>query len=672
MCPLRHAFLSGLLCRSVWHILTPNCALRKKKIKKPSHGVGVFCASLVLGGRDDPSEDTNGATMFNTFGKTLLACASLSVIAATGGMAQTATAAARIPDEGTRIAFEIPAQSVSQSLQMFARQSGYRILFSEESVRSLRASAVTGSLSPRAALDRILAGTRLEVASVNGKVIALGERKTAAAGARRALPATRMAPQSETAPVASGDTLAAAEPAAAEIVVTGTLIRNPALTSATPVQSTGAEEIQLRQANTAEELLRELPGVVPSLGSAVNIGNPGYSFVDLRGLGSNRNVVLLDGQRIAPADLYGRVDLNNIPLALIERVDNLTGGASTTYGADAVSGVVNFVTRKDFEGVEINVSDQITSRGDGNYFNADITAGHNFADGRGNIVLSYGYQNANPVYQGDRSFGEAAIDSFSGGVSGSGTTTPARFTLLGQNGGNVQVNPETGGFNEGYVPFNYAPYNLFQLPFERHNVFGAAHYEVADGIELYGRGLYSKNTSTTIVAASGVSGSVVSIPLSNPFLGDGQRSMFCADAGMTSVQCGAAAVATDPNDPNFRAVDQQLWYRSVGLGPRVDEYQTELYDLRAGLRGALTDTINFDVSGSYGESMNKHIQDEGFMSLSATRDALMATSTGACLSGNPGCVPINIFGGPEALTPEMAEYVTVRPYSETKASLLQF
>ena len=101
------------------------------------------------------------------------------------------------------------------------------------------------------------------------------------------------------------------------IVVTGTLVRNPNLVASAPVNVVGEEEIELQQANVAEELLRELPGAVPSIGSAVNNGNGGNSFVNLRGLGSNRNVVLLDGVRVVPADLVGRFDLNNIPLALV-------------------------------------------------------------------------------------------------------------------------------------------------------------------------------------------------------------------------------------------------------------------------------------------------------------------------------------------------------------------
>src|ERR671920_85691 len=164
----------------------------------------------------------------------------------------------------------------------------------------------------------------------------------------------------------------------------------------------------------AEELLRDLPGAVPSIGSAVNNGNGGASFADLRGLGNFRNLVLLDGGRVTPSSFVGRVDLNNIPLALVERVDTLTGGAATTYGADAVSGVINFITRSDFAGMEIGASNQITQRGDGHIFRVDATVGANFDDGRGNAVLSVGYQHADPVYQGARFFSRNTYTSTTG------------------------------------------------------------------------------------------------------------------------------------------------------------------------------------------------------------------------------------------------------------------
>src|SRR5688500_7328042 len=197
---------------------------------------------------------------------------------------------------------------------------------------------------------------------------------------------------------------AAEETSQGDIVVTGTLIKNPNLVSSSPVTVVGQEELQLRQTNVAEEILRDLPGVAPSIGSAVNNGNGGASYADLRGLGNHRNLVLLDGVRIVPSNFIGRVDLNNIPLALVERVDTLTGGAATTYGADAVSGVINFITRSDFAGMEIGASSQITQRGDGHIFRVDATVGANFDDGRGNAVLSIGYQQSDPVYQGARRF----------------------------------------------------------------------------------------------------------------------------------------------------------------------------------------------------------------------------------------------------------------------------
>jgi iron complex outermembrane receptor protein len=229
---------------------------------------------------------------------------------------------------------------------------------------------------------------------------------------------TTAEPQTTVAPLEAVQDQAAE--AGNEVVVTGTLIRNPNLTSSSPVNVIGQEELTLRQSNVAEEVLRSLPGVVPSIGSSVNNGNGGSSFVDLRGLGPQRNLVLLNGSRLVPADFNGQVNLNVIPLALLERVDVLTGGATTTYGADAVSGVVNFITRKDFSGVELNASEQITERGDGNVFRADLTMGANLEDGRGNVTVSLGYQKAKPVYQGDRDISIFQVDSVSGDQAGSG------------------------------------------------------------------------------------------------------------------------------------------------------------------------------------------------------------------------------------------------------------
>jgi iron complex outermembrane receptor protein len=484
------------------------------------------------------------------------------------------------------------------------------------------------------------------------------------------------------------------EAPASEIVVTGSLIQNPNLVQSTPVNATTAEDIELLQSNVAEEVLRELPGVVPSIGSAVNNGNGGASFVDLRGLGSTRNIVLLDGNRIAPAGLAGRVDLNNIPLALIERADALTGAAVTTYGADAITGVVNFITRKDFAGLEVSAATQLTEKGDGNTNRIDATIGANFDDGRGNAVLSIGYQQSDAVYQGDRDFSKVQISSFTGGAGGSGTSVPSRFSgtrplIAGTstpstdpavaNGGVRQINA-SGQAVPTFQTFNFNPYNVFQTPFKRFNIFAQGNYEVSDAVEVYTRGMFSKNTVDTIIAPSGSFGGTVTINLNNPYLPATLRNQFCAFnvatvAGtytprFTPAQCAAAATATGRTDVNYREVTATLSRRTTEVGPRISNYQTTVFDYRIGARGGITDSIDWDLSGSYGESEN--IQTiKNYTLQSRFREATLANSTTACQSGNSACVPVNIFGPEGAITPAMAKFLTANSSTVVRTTLAQ-
>ncbi len=478
------------------------------------------------------------------------------------------------------------------------------------------------------------------------------------------------------------------------IVVTGSLISNPNLAQSTPVLVTTAEDIALRQNNVAEEVLRDIPGIVPSIGSAVNNGNGGASFVDLRGLGSFRNIVLLDGNRIVPSGLVGRVDLNNIPLALVERVDALTGGASTTYGADAISGVVNFITKRDFAGAEISVGEKITEKGDGNYLRADVTIGANFDDGRGNAVLSVGYQESDPIYQGARDFSITGIDSFSGTFGGSGTSVPSRISgtrpldpLTGQpsvnpataNGGLRQINA-AGQAVGTFAFFNFNPFNIFQTPFRRYNMYAAARYEISDAVELYSRAMFSKNTVNTIIAPSGSFGSPVTLNLNNPFLPATVRNQLCGfdiDTSaavyaprFTPAVCAAAATATGPADPNYRTVDITLSRRFVEAGPRVSEFSTTIFDYRVGAKGAITDSVNWDVSAAYGESENRQTL-QGYIVSSRLRQALLANNTTTCITNTNGCVPINVFGAAGTISPAMAAFVKQESTTLVKTSLSQ-
>ncbi len=468
------------------------------------------------------------------------------------------------------------------------------------------------------------------------------------------------------------------------IIVTGSLISNPNLERSTPVNVTTSEEVELRQTNLAEQLLREVPGVVPSIGSAVNNGNGGSSFVDLRGLGTFRNIVLLNGARIAPSGLVGLVDLNNIPLALIERTEVLTGGASTTYGADAVSGVVNFITKRDFSGLEIQASEQVTERGDGNIFRIDATIGASFDDGRGNVVMSIGYQEADPVYQGSRNFSRFNFSAFNGAVSGSGTTVPSRFTVPGLTP--RSVDPATGGLIAGttFPAFNFNPFNIFQTPFERFNIFGQANYEVTDGIEVYTRALFSKNTVQTIIAPSGAFATLVTIPVSNPFLPAAARATFCANNDfnplvdgiqtLTPAECAAAATANNRTDPAYREFQTQLSRRTTEVGPRISDFRTQIFDYQLGLRGAITNSLNYDVFGSYGESDQTQLI-QNFTLNSRFRQGLLVTRDAAgnpvCQDTSNGCVPVNVFGPEGSITPAQVDFLTANSSVATRTSLAQ-
>lgn len=502
---------------------------------------------------------------------------------------------------------------------------------------------------------------------------------------------------------AFAQTATAETPAAAEedatIVVTGSLIKNPNLVSSSPVTVTTAETIQLRGSNVAEEVLREIPGIVPNIGSSVNNGNGGASFVDLRGLGSNRNLVLLDGQRIAPAGLGGVVDLNNIPLALVERVDALTGAAVTTYGADAITGVVNFVTKKNFTGVDMQVSSTLNEQGDGFRFRTDLTIGGDFADGKGNAVVSLGYQKADPVFQGNRDISINGISSFTGNAgAGSPTSVPARLfgmRPLDANGrpvtdptvaniGNTQVAPDGSRAIPFYQDFNFNPFNIFQTPFERFNMFAKANYEITDNIEVYGRGMFSKNTVRTIIAPSGLFAQTVNIPLSNPFMNANIRNQYCGfnttpggvngvptyTPRFTQAECDRAATATSPTDPNYRTVRVPVSRRTVEAGTRDSEYTTTLFDYTAGFRGKLTNTVDWDVSASYGQSENIE-RATGYLITDRVQEALLATNPNTCLSGNALCVPLNVFGPAGSITPAMARFISADSTTRRTTSLTQ-
>jgi outer membrane receptor protein involved in Fe transport len=449
-----------------------------------------------------------------------------------------------------------------------------------------------------------------------------------------------------------------------EIIVTGSLIRNPNLTSSAPVAVVGQEEIQLRQANNVEEVLRTIPGVTPGLGAQVNNGANGTSTVDLRGLGAKRNLVLLDSTRIVPARELGQTDLNNIPISLIDRVDVLTGGASVVYGADAVTGVVNFITKKNFAGMDLQISEGITERGDANTFRADLAVGANFDDGRGNAVLAVGYIESDPLFFGDRPIGQCVVSSLTGicsGDSNTATPTAVQFTaaqnaLLGfapgdflETSPNLQVAPDGSGLIPQFALFNFNPFNIYQIPFRRYNLFTQGHYDVSDEVTVYARGIFSKNFTSSIIAPSGIFGEELTIPGQNPFLPAGIRDQLCTAAGIAL----GAACENNAAIP----IGVYTYRRTVEVGPRIDEANTTMFDFKAGATWNISDNMSLDIYGAYGESgiQQRRIN---YVAKSRLQQALNATDPDTCLVTANNCVPLNLFGQPGSITPAMAGFLS--------------
>lgn len=453
--------------------------------------------------------------------------------------------------------------------------------------------------------------------------------------------------------------------ASSAIVVTGSRISNANLELANPVIGISGDEFQFQSPVSAEQVLRDLPGSAPGIGAQVNNGNGGIATFNLRGLGANRNLVLLNNRRVVPSNLGAVVDLNVIPLALLERAEVLTGGAVTTYGADAIAGVVNFRTRNDFEGVNIQMLNGITERGDGHQFRIDGLIGGNFADGQGNVVIGLGYTKTDPVRQGDRAIGrvsrgstcpaalsdEACAALQFGPEQGSATATPASL---------LSPLPTTGPFAGGasfdgsaIVPgltnFNFNPLNLYQAPLERYNIYAQGSYEIAPNIEAYAEAFYTRTAVVTELAPTGTFFSPLQVPLNNPFLTAAMRNQLCEFAGIADC---AAAIASG------QEITALIGRRFTESGPRRNDNVSNVFQITAGVRGALTDTLNFDLFGQYGEADRRNTATGGALA-ARVQQALRATSPTTCRDSSGGCVPINLFGQDGTITPEMLAFIGV-------------
>lgn len=493
---------------------------------------------------------------------------------------------------------------------------------------------------------------------------------TAAALGQTQPPAEAPAVPSEDGPTvvpqeAIADEQAALQASGEEIVVTGSRIARPNLEQSSPVTVVGSEEIAFQQPISAEEFLRELPGVVPAIGPAVNNGANGSATLNLRGLGTNRNLVLLNERRVVPATLGGVVDLNLIPVSLLERVDVFTGGASSVYGADAVAGVVNFITKRDFAGVELNANYGITDRGDGALYRVDFTAGANFDDGRGNAVFSISRTKTDPVLQGERDIGLESRSSNTGLPQGSVAAAPA--TILAPFVAAVVPGQDTfqiGATNN----FNFNPLNVFQTPLDRWSIFGQARYEVSPAIEVYSEGFFVRSEVTQQIAPSATFFNAFRLPLNNQFLTPAQSQQLC-QAGVdidpaTPGRQAPTAAQCDPLIASGTEINAIVARRFVEAGPRLTSFVTNTYQVTAGARGPLTSNLDWNLSAQHGRSERTNTsENQGLF------DRFQQSIRGCPAGSASGCVPINIFGAEGTLTPEMFNFLNVPTFTFVNTKL---
>ncbi len=320
-------------------------------------------------------------------------------VAAIVAPAVTDGALAQSAPGSSQVTLSIPEQPMADALAAFARQTGKQIVFYFNDAARLRAGPVNGTFTEQEALRRILDKSGLEYVHINERTIGIGRRDARG----RFVFATR-SPN-------AGDSAAAVAVPSRPIIVTGSRIVRRDFQASSPIVTLESETFENASTFAIETPLNQLPQFVPALSQFETMdvqssatSTPGASTLNLRGLGSNRNLVLIDGRRAQPVNGALLVDINSIPAAAIHRVEIITGGASAVYGADAVSGVVNFILKKNYDGIELNGQYGVTQQGDSEEFRLSALMGANLANGRGNVMFGAEHASRGTAYTRDRDF----------------------------------------------------------------------------------------------------------------------------------------------------------------------------------------------------------------------------------------------------------------------------
>ncbi|MBS0364341.1 MAG: TonB-dependent receptor [Proteobacteria bacterium] len=459
--------------------------------------------------------------------------------------------------------------------------------------------------------------------------------------------------------------------AIAEVVVTGSRIRRASETSDTPLVSIGAAQIAAVGQTSLDTALAQMPQFAASQGQTITgdvQGATGFtggqSYSDLRGLGPQRTLVLVDGQRLVPTNPNGSVDLNQIPMALLEGVQVITGGASAVYGSDAMAGVVNFQLRQHFQGVELSYQHGASTHGDGAQTSISMLMGGNFADHRGNAVVDLEYNERALINGWDRDLfthkednypSYSAGQAFNAGLFGGNIPVGAVNALLAQYPGTHPLVGDSSGNYDGWIGFNHdgsifttqspencvqnyklpldppraagSPYQgrfispdctevralgaatrLIQVPSNRINVFSRLTYNLTDSIQAYGQLNFMRSNAHDVRSYDRTSESTpLYVPLNNPYV-LGNPALQSLLAARTSLD----GVTPPGNGP------LQLSVLLAPFGQTSQTFKYTNYQVTGGLKGGIGSTdLAWNVFGSFGESQYENVEhgNDNFLAL---------------------------------------------------------
>jgi iron complex outermembrane recepter protein len=513
---------------------------------------------------------------------------------------------------------------------------------------------------------------------------------------------------------------AAAAAPVEEVVVTGSRLQTPNETSISPITTVSAVDIQQTGLTRVEDVLNNLPMVFAGMNSTTSNGADGTASVDLRGLGNKRTLVLVDGLRLGPGAGDGRnySDINQIPAALIERVDVLTGGASAVYGADAVAGVVNFVLNTHFEGVRIDagyhfnqhdnnnqtgtaaavtaVGDPLPSGNVNTAFgkNASILVGSNFNDNKGNATAYITYDNQGAALQSQFDYSACTLNA-STPITCGGSSTSAkngaggRFEAFGNSGVqflNNSVDGNTGLFRPYQEPgdlYNYGPLNYYQTPNERWTAGAFLNYDINSHVNVYTNVMYMRNTQLAQIAPSGDFGNPSFIPCGDPLLNASESAVACSGANQ-ALQGNPTEIY---NGTTYKGVNMYILRRNVEGGPRVASFANDSAREVLGVKGDFGDTENAWTYNVYAQHSTVDDLDSNlnYLSNSSIQQALNVlpgpggkpvcggpnnglgigplVTPGTAFSPNSACVPWNIWAK-NGVTPAALSFLDIPEQSQ--------